>query len=604
MRVRGRWSWIGSVALALALASILAFLYVKTQSHSASDYFENVAVLRQLKQLDARWELDVLKSKMRLDMSYDSLVDPLADLTQLQEKLRTEMASRQDSAGGLTSLGEFTRAIDEKTRLIEHFKSHNAVLHNSLAFLPTAAFDIEKTMRQAVGQGVDPGVDNRGELRQLSAEVKDLLLDSIVFSQAPSDDKASDIQSRLARLGADPGQLPVSVRGGLAIFSSHVRAVLREQPKVNALLTAIAAIPTAARIDALYNLLSSERREDEFHAQRYRKYLLIFAAALAGLFLYAAISLIRSHAVINRANKTLEERVRERTRELHEAQSELLTTAREAGMAEIANNVLHNVGNVLNSVNVSAGLIGGWMRNSKAQGLAKAVQLMNEHAANLGDFLSRDARGKALPGYLDKLVVALAAEKQGVVEELESLTKSVDHIKEIVATQQSYAGATSLVEPVQVKDLLEDALRMNATAIARQQITVVKDFADVPWLLLDKHLVLQILVNLIGNAQHAMEAADDRSHQLRLQMHVANSADPPRLRIRVEDDGEGIAPENLTRLFTHGFTTRKNGHGFGLHSCALAAKEMQGTITAHSDGPGRGAVFTLELPVNPAEGTR
>lgn len=591
MTLRGRWNWIGSVALAVALASILAFLYVKTQSHSASSYFENVAVLRQLKQLDARWELDVLRSKMRIDTSYDSLVDPLADLTQLQKKLRTEMAGQQASAGGLTSLSDFTRAIAEKTRLIEHFKSHNAVLHNSLAFLPTAAYDIDKAMRQAVG-------DSAAQ-RQLSADVDDLLLDSIVFSQAPSDDKATYIQSRLVRLSADQGQLPASVRDSLAIFSSHVRAVLREQPKVNGLLTGIAAIPTAARIDALDNLLSSERREAESHVHQYRKYLLIFAAALAGLFLYAAISLIRSHAVINRVNRTLEQRVRERTRELHEAQSELLTTAREAGMAEIANNVLHNVGNVLNSVNVSAGLIGGWVRHSKAQGLAKAVQLMNEHATNLGDFFSRDQRGKALPGYLDKLVVALAAEKQGIVEELESLTKSVDHIKEIVATQQSYAGATSLVEPVQVKDLLEDALRMNATAIEKQRIAVVKDFADVPVLLLDKHLVLQILVNLIGNALHAMASGGDRSHRLRLQMHIANSA--PHLRISVEDDGEGIAPENLTRLFTHGFTTRKNGHGFGLHSCALAAKEMQGTITAHSDGPGRGAVFTLELPVNPAE---
>jgi signal transduction histidine kinase len=72
------------------------------------------------------------------------------------------------------------------------------------------------------------------------------------------------------------------------------------------------------------------------------------------------------------------------------------------------------------------------------------------------------------------------------------------------------------------------------------------------------------------------------------------------LRIRVEDDGEGIAPENLARIFTHGFTTRKNGHGFGLHSCVLAAKEMAGILTAQSEGPGKGAVFTLELPIKTA----
>jgi signal transduction histidine kinase len=327
--------------------------------------------------------------------------------------------------------------------------------------------------------------------------------------------------------------------------------------------------------------------------------------------LYAAISLIRSHTVINRvneelqdANATLEERVQERTRELHEAQNELVTTARQAGMAEIARNVLHNVGNVLSSVNVSAGLIGGRIRDSKAEGLAKAVQLMNEHATDLGDFLSRDERGKTLPGYLNKLVAEIAGEKRSIGEEIESLTKSIDHIKEIVASQQSYSGATSLVESVQVKDLMEDVLRMDAASMSRHRITVVKEYAEVPLLLLDKHLVLQILVNLIGNAKHAMDGVPDRSHQITLRMEITEPAGGPRLKIRVEDDGEGIAPQNLARLFAHGFTTRKNGHGFGLHSCALAAKEMGGTITAHSDGQGKGAAFTLELPVNPAKGIR
>jgi two-component system NtrC family sensor kinase len=283
---------------------------------------------------------------------------------------------------------------------------------------------------------------------------------------------------------------------------------------------------------------------------------------------------------------------------LAQMHKQLTEASRQAGMAEIANNVLHNVGNVLNSVNVSAGMIGSKLNDSKAQGLSKAVQLMNEHATDLGDFFTRDARGKALPGYLNKLVAALAAEKQSIAEELNSLTRSIDHIKDIVATQQSYSGATSVVEPVQIKDLIEDALRINAAAITRHQITVIKEYVDVPLLLLDKHLVLQILVNLIGNAKQALEGMRDHLHRITLRIEIAPPADRPRLRIRVEDNGEGIAPENLAKLFGHGFTTRKNGHGFGLHSCALAAKEMQGSITAHSEGPGRGAAFTLELPIN------
>ena len=290
-------------------------------------------------------------------------------------------------------------------------------------------------------------------------------------------------------------------------------------------------------------------------------------------------------------NSIERERLEFLTQRLQETQAELLAAARQAGMAQIANNVLHNVGNVLNSVNISAGLVTGRIRDSKAQGLTRAVRLINDHAADLGDFLTHDEKGKLLPGYLNKLVAAIAEEQRCVIEELGSLAKSVDHIKDIVAKQQSFAGVASVVEAVQIQDLVEEALRMDAGALARHRVTVVKQYADVPTLPLDKHLVLQVLVNLIGNAKQAM------SHQITLRVEVADLVDGRCLRICVEDDGEGIAPENLSRLFAHGFTTRKNGHGFGLHSCALAAKEMNGTLTARSDGPGKGAVFTLELPI-------
>jgi PAS domain S-box-containing protein len=284
--------------------------------------------------------------------------------------------------------------------------------------------------------------------------------------------------------------------------------------------------------------------------------------------------------------------------ELEKANRDLRDMSRAAGMAEIANNVLHNVGNVLNSVNVSAGLVGDRVRDSKAKNLDLVVQLINAHTTDLGAFFTADAKGKTLPGYLNKLVLALAAERESIAAELASLTRSIEHIKDIVATQQAYAGATSLPGPVQIKDLLDDALRMNAASIQRHQITIIKEWADAPLLQLDKHLVLQILVNLIGNAKNAMDGVPDRPHHITLRMRIEDPSDAPRLMISVEDDGEGIAPENLPRLFAHGFTTRRNGHGFGLHSCALAAKEMGGSITAESRGSGLGAIFTLTLPVN------
>jgi signal transduction histidine kinase len=277
---------------------------------------------------------------------------------------------------------------------------------------------------------------------------------------------------------------------------------------------------------------------------------------------------------------------------MSQLQADLRSKSRQAGMAEIANNVLHNVGNVLNSVTISAGLVSNAVRDSEVLGLGKAVALLNQHAADLGDFLTHDQKGRMLPDYLETLVGALTAERQAVVSELDALTKGIDHIKDIVATQQAYAGSVSVFQAVLVEDLIEDALRISADGTAPEQITIVRDFAQVPVLPLDKPRLLQILVNLIDNAKRAMDSTSNRSHLMALRVDVVDN----RLRIRVEDNGEGIAPENLARLFSYGFSTRKNGHGFGLHSCALAARQMGGTLTAHSDGPGLGATFTLELP--------
>jgi signal transduction histidine kinase len=289
-----------------------------------------------------------------------------------------------------------------------------------------------------------------------------------------------------------------------------------------------------------------------------------------------------------------EEAVR-KAREQQAAQRQMLENARHAGMAEIATNVLHNVGNVLNSVNVSAELIGDTVRGSEVSGLARAVKLLDEHGAELGHYLTNDPRGKLLPAYLQQLAQALDDERRSITSELAALTKSVRHIKEIVATQQSYAGASSVVEQVRLRDLMEDALRIDVGTLGGHDVVVVKEFDDVPALMLDKHRVLLILVNLIGNARYAMQRVPGAEHRLTLGLRIVDGSG---LSIIVGDTGEGIAEENLTRIFAHGFTTKKDGHGFGLHSCVLAAQEMGGTLTAHSEGPGRGATFTLALPLN------
>jgi signal transduction histidine kinase len=281
------------------------------------------------------------------------------------------------------------------------------------------------------------------------------------------------------------------------------------------------------------------------------------------------------------------------TQALQDAQGALVAGARDAGRAEIATNVLHNVGNVLNSVNVSAQLLVARLEASKMPGVARAAEMLDANKDDLGAYLTADARGKLLPRYLGELAKALQQERLELKEELQVLVRSVDHVKEVVATQQTHAGASSVLEPVLLTELVDDALRLDEDALKRAGVTVVRDFEEVPSAPLDKSRILQVLVNLISNARQAMTNGTGTQ---RLTLRVRRAGHE--LQVSAIDEGEGIAAEDLTRIFSHGFTTRRGGHGFGLHSAVLTATSMGGSLTAHSDGPGCGATFTLRLPLD------
>ena len=294
-----------------------------------------------------------------------------------------------------------------------------------------------------------------------------------------------------------------------------------------------------------------------------------------------------------RANQLkLQSLVDERTKDLQAAQQRLVETSRKAGMAEVASNILHNVGNVLNSVNVSAGIVVNLIRNSRRAGLEKVAALIQQHAADLGSFFTTHEKGRHVPEYLCQLARQWSEDETAVMEELKSLAKNIDHIKDVVAMQQSYAKVSGLVETVNLADLVEDAVRINRSALERQAVFVLKEYSEQTPISTQRHKVLQILVNLIRNANDACEAEHPESKQITLR--ISNGGECAR--VQVIDNGIGIPAENLTKIFVHGFTTRKNGHGFGLHGSALAARELKGSLDVHSDGPHRGATFTLTLP--------
>jgi PAS domain S-box-containing protein len=279
-------------------------------------------------------------------------------------------------------------------------------------------------------------------------------------------------------------------------------------------------------------------------------------------------------------------------RRLEEAHKHLIEASRLAGMAEVATGVLHNVGNVLNSLNVSATVVGDRLRKSKSSSLKKVVALLEEQGPDLGRFFTENPKGKQLPAFLKMLSAALEGERDELTKGLSVVQRHVEHIKDIVAMHQSYAKVTAVVEAVSLEELIEDTLRMNANSLERPDFKVVREIEKLPAVQVDKHKLLQVLVNLVRNAKHACD--DSPSEEKKLVIRLKRMGD--RVHIAVSDNGIGIPAENLDRIFNHGFTTKKNGHGFGLHSSANAMKEMSGKLSVESEGPGCGATFIVELP--------
>ncbi|WNG21220.1 AAA family ATPase [Cystobacter fuscus] len=301
----------------------------------------------------------------------------------------------------------------------------------------------------------------------------------------------------------------------------------------------------------------------------------------------------QAESALRRANDELEKRVEERTRELRHAQAQLVDTARAAGMAEVATNVLHNVGNVLTSAVINAQVLTQTVSTSRMLRVKQVSSMFEQHEGALADFLTRDPIGNQLPNYLSSLAEELLREHATLQEGLEAMNKHIEHVRAIVQVQQTYARSTLLTEECDLSRLVEDALSIQLPALKRQDVHIVQSLSALPPVRVDKHKVLQILINLISNAKNAMSAIPTSQRQLHVRLDAADNM----ARIQVVDSGVGIAPELREHLFTQGFTTREGGHGLGLHSSALAARMLGGQLSLESEGPGRGATATLLLPL-------
>ncbi|MBL8816744.1 MAG: HAMP domain-containing protein [Planctomyces sp.] len=313
-----------------------------------------------------------------------------------------------------------------------------------------------------------------------------------------------------------------------------------------------------------------------------------------------AVDIGRNDNLNARLNLNREDEIGTLARTIDEMVHNLATTRRKveenahrAGMAEIASEVLHNVGNAVNSTSCSTELIGERLRDSRLPGLEKATQLLSEQKSNAADFFQTDSRGQRLIEYLSGLNEHLQQERRDNLEEVTRLHETIRHIRDAIAEQQTMAGGVYCRQEVELEELINDSLRLAHNELQRHGIEVETRLNAKPTLLLSGNRMTQVMVNLIRNAVQALREVPHNSRKLNISSLLNTDGS---LQICVQDTGTGITPETAQKLFSHGFTTRSNGHGFGLHFCANTIQSYGGQIQVQSDGPGHGATFRIELP--------
>ncbi|OII57487.1 histidine kinase [Pseudomonas putida] len=600
MRLNARRSLLLLAACAILLASVLVYLYWMSRSDESGDYAQARDLIRQIKQYDAQWEGAVLKARTTTNYNYDPLVLPLIEMKRLWREFGTLEGRHQKTEllAWQKAFRDYQQAFDDKVLLVSRFKTHNAILRNSLAFLPAAADVIQVHLRQLVDA-------DTLRLRRVTSDTYDLMLSSLEFAQTTTDEKAAEILVGLNNLSVNKERLPGDFQVPIDTISKHIELILREQPKVDQLLEAIEAVPIAEYLDAIALMLDRDEQAAVLMAQRYHFYMLVFSTLLVLLLLYLGMWLMRSYAEINRVNRALvsandelEQRVERRTQALTQAsaalqrevderrllENQLVQSEKLASLGQLAAGVAHEVNNPIGFVSSNLGALDDYFGRLQVMlnAYADAEHTLVPNA--LGAELAKLRTEIELDYLLEDIPALIRESKDGIGR----VARIVKDLKDFSRVETSHDW--------QVADLhqgIESTLNIVASEL-RHKADLVKDYSPLPPVECLPSQINQVIMNLLVNATQAMGAERGR-------ITLRAGASDKWVWIEVADNGCGIPGESLQKIFDPFYTTKPIGQGTGL-GLSLSygiIKRHGGEIRVDSE-VGVGTTFRVELPIHQA----
>ncbi len=584
-------------AVTVLLIGILTFLYAKSSSVDAEKKTRVESYLKQLKQLDAEWNVDILKSRMDINKSYDPLTSPLAVLDSLQQSLFAE-ASALGELEPQKAVGELKALVDEKSDLVDQFKAQNAILKNSLRYIPTAVDDLQAE----IGRGKRSGPSGAA-LDALNARTNQLLKDVLKYNLLPDSAAAQGIEANLQLIEAGESPYPQEIAASVGNVLRHTRTILRQRLVESDVLAKIAAMPMSTAIDRVGEAFDRNFQVQLAESDRYRHYLLAYSTLLLALLVYIGVRLLRSYRIIGRVNKelknaneTLEQRVRDRTeelskalRDLKESETQLVQSEKMASLGQMVAGVAHEINTPLAYVRSSLETVGSRVVESVREFVNATLSLVGVMRAGNASDEEISEKFAAVSDLADRM------NEFSVINEIEGLLKDgvhgVDQITKIVVNLKDFSRLDrTQVTKQSVDACVEDTLRLAKSILNGRK--VLKILGGTTPIRCAPSQINQVLLNLITNAAQATSA---EGGQIRV---VTRMRGAEHVAVEVIDNGTGIPQDVIPRIFDPFFTTKAVGKGTGL-GLAIVYKIVEqhgGTIVVHSK-EGSGTKFTVVLPI-------
>ncbi len=571
-----------NILAAVVLIGVLAFLFNKTRAVDFDEHNEIIGNLRQLKQIDAEWNIDVFKSKMGINNNYDPVAQPLPLIRDLESGLAQKTQRSADSTALLTMLKEFQATMANKVSLIERFKSQNSIYRNSTNFLPTSAEDVIATARRVGVTGA--------KLAELEALVSSIFSQTLTYNLTPDTALKEKIAQEIVAVRQRSELYPAEAKESVDVLLAHIGTTLKQQEVGANLLNELSSLPTSKKIDELSDAYSKSHEQRLLDQQFYRQLLIAYSVCLLMLLAYLAWRLFRSFRQLGNANLAL----RSANVELKESQIQLVQSEKMSALGQLVAGIAHEI-------NTPLAYVKGTLDVMKEH-LGKAHDLANSSHLFAVSLRDKGIDRKALNAqYLKVASLSRDVVENKRFEEMDSMLNDGSHgigqISEIVLNLKNFSRLDRAnIANFDVRKGLDSTLLL-AKNLLKHRVTVITEYLQVPEIMCSPSQINQVFLNIITNAAHAM--GENGNLILRTELHDAKT-----VRIEIQDDGGGIPASALPKIFDPFFTTKPIGEGTGMGlSISYKIIEAHGGKIVVDTEPGIGTTFSILLPTTQVRDT-